>query len=73
MNSAASDLKSIFGDAIEIQSSTDRAAYLADACGSDRNIYENTKSNTWARKLVDRSEKQWVGCRIPFKISPLGN
>src|SRR6476620_4317352 len=35
MNSAASDMKSIFGEAVEIQSPTDRAAYLAEACGSD--------------------------------------
>ncbi len=35
MNSAPSDLKSIFGQAADIAAPADRAAYLDDACGDD--------------------------------------
>jgi serine/threonine protein kinase len=35
MKPAASDAKSIFGQALEIESAADRAAYLERACGSD--------------------------------------
>jgi serine/threonine protein kinase len=38
MNSAPSDLKSIFGQAAEIAAAADRSAYLDDACGEDTTL-----------------------------------
>src|SRR5262245_32033364 len=38
MNSAVPDLKTIFGEAVEIESPTERAAYLTKVCGSDLNL-----------------------------------
>jgi serine/threonine protein kinase len=38
MNSAVPDLKSIFGQAAEIASPAERAAFLDEACGEDANL-----------------------------------
>ena len=38
MNDVAPDLKSIFGQAAEIESPTERAAYLDEACGQDAGL-----------------------------------
>src|SRR5262245_29888014 len=44
MTSAITDVKSIFGNALEIASAAEREAYLAQACGADTRLRAEVES-----------------------------
>ena len=46
MNTRPKDVPSIFGEALEIASKTERKAYLERACGGDADLLQHPSSHT---------------------------
>src|SRR6516225_26296 len=54
MANSLADIKRIFGEAVEISSPTERAAYLDQACGGDARLRAEVESLLQARQAANR-------------------